>query len=80
MEIKIKQALKQFQKANIIFEERKYEPPFIQLLPINEIYFGDRLKIQKVMGNEIEFIASIDGAGNVFRINKKKLLELLEKL
>jgi len=32
------------------------------------------------MGNTIEFTASVDGAGNAFRINKKKLLELLERL
>lgn len=72
--------MNQMREAKIIFNERQYEPPFIQLLPINEFYTSDRLKIQRVNRDEIEFTASIDGAGNSFRITKKELLELLERL
>ena len=72
--------LNKMKDVKVIFHERQYEPPFIQLLPINEFYTGDRLKIQRVMSNEIEFVASIDGAVNAFRISVKELLILLEKL
>ena len=72
--------LNQMKDIKVIFHERQYEPPFIQLLPINEFYKGDRLKIQRVMGDKIEFTASIDGAVNAFRISVKELLILLEKL
>ena len=75
-----KQALNQIKEAKVIFNERQYEPPFIQLLPINEFYTGDRLKIQRISKDEIEFTASIDSTGNSFRIRKKELLKLLERL
>ena len=72
--------INQMKEIKVIFHERQYESPFIQLLPINEFYKGDRLKIQRVMGDKIEFVASIDGAVNAFRISVKELLTLLDKL
>ena len=62
-----KQALNQIKEAKVIFNERQYEPPFIQLLPINEFYTGDRLKISRVSRDEIEFTASIDAERNKWR-------------